>query len=128
VDAGAAKPSATAEPSASESAAGRARIRAGASTSAEDNPLGGAPVNPTTVRVDLNVRGAWEVALSGQGERVVCRTLEEASRVAHRCAADRRPCELIVCDAYHRVVHHELVGAGGERRRCLPSKASALGS
>lgn len=76
-------------------------------------------MNPIMVRVDLNVRGAWEIALSDQRERVTCTTLEEASRVAHRCAADRRPCELIVCDAYHRVLHHELISGGGERRTQL---------
>lgn len=78
-------------------------------------------MNPMTVRVDLNVRGAWEVALSDQCERVTCKTLEEATRAAYRCAADRRPCELIVCDAYHRVLHHELVNSAGERHRGLPS-------
>jgi len=66
-------------------------------------------MNPTTVRVDVNVRGAWEVALSGEADRVTCATLQEARRVARRRAADRRPCELIVRDAYHRVLQHELV-------------------
>jgi len=76
-------------------------------------------MNLTTVRVDLSVRGAWEVALSEPGERVTCETLEEASRVAYRCAADRRPSELIVCDAYHRVVRRELIDGGEGRRRAL---------
>jgi hypothetical protein len=83
-------------------------------------------MSPTTVRVDLNVRGRWEVALSDRGDRVRCETLEEASRVAYRCAAERQPCELIVCDAYHRVLHHELIKGGGERARSLPSKGGAL--
>jgi hypothetical protein len=74
-------------------------------------------MNLTTVRVDISVRGVWEVALSDPGERVTCETLEEANRVAHRCATDRRPSELIVCDAYHRVVHRELINGGEERRR-----------
>ncbi len=69
-----------------------------------------------TVHVDHSVGGSWEVALSDQQEPVVCRTLEEASRVAHRCAADRRPCELVVRDAYHRVIHHELLHVGGGRQ------------
>jgi hypothetical protein len=74
-------------------------------------------MNPAKVRVDLNLRGAWEVALSDQANRLTCKTLEEASHVAYRFAADRRPCELIVCDAYHRVLHHELIKLGGEGRR-----------
>lgn len=78
-------------------------------------------MNPTTVHVDLNARGAWEVALPDQREHVTCRTLEEASRLAYRCAADRRPCELIVRDAYHRVLHHELMNvAGGNPERSQP--------
>ena len=79
----------------------------------------------TTVRVDISVRGAWEVALSDPGERMTCESLEEASRVAYRCAADRRPSELIVCDAYHRVVHRELID-GRERRKRAPLLANEL--
>ena len=83
-------------------------------------------MNVTTVRVDISGGGAWEVALSDRGEQVRCETLEEASRVAYRCAADRRPSELIVCDAYHRVVHRELID-GREGRRRMPSEDSELG-
>ena len=83
-------------------------------------------MNVTTVRVDISGGGAWEVALSDRGEQVRCETLEEASRVAYRCAADRRPSELIVCDAYHRVVHRELID-GREGRRRVPSEDSELG-
>jgi hypothetical protein len=74
-------------------------------------------MNLTTVRVDFNVRGTWEVAVADRSERVTCETLAEASRVAYRCAVDRRPCELIVCDAYHRVVQRELIKASQSRRR-----------
>lgn len=74
-------------------------------------------MNLTRVRVDISARGRWEVALSGPDERVRCETLEEASRVAYRCAADRRPSELIVCDAYHRVVRRELVDGRDGRTR-----------
>ena len=69
-----------------------------------------------TVHVDRGGGGSWEIALSDQREPVVCRTLEEASRVAHRCAADRHPCELVVRDAYHRVIQHELTNVGGKPR------------
>jgi hypothetical protein len=46
----------------------------------------------------------------GRMNTLMCQTLGEASRVAYGCAADRRPCELIVRDAYHRVLEHELIG------------------
>jgi hypothetical protein len=65
-------------------------------------------MDPRTVHVDMSVRGAWEVALPDR-ERVRCETLEDASRVAYRCATDRRPCELIIRDAYHRVLQRQLV-------------------
>ena len=75
-------------------------------------------MSPMTVRVDLIARGVWEIVLPGQRERVMCQTLEEARQMAYRCAGEIRPCELIVCDAYHRVVHHELIdGAGADARR-----------
>jgi hypothetical protein len=102
--------------------------QAGAQLLADHNLPGGAPMDPTTVHVDLNVCGAWEVALSDQREHLTCRTFEEASRLAYRCAADRRPCELIVRDAYHRVLHRELMKVGGESRECALSKPSAPGS
>jgi hypothetical protein len=76
-------------------------------------------MNPKTVRVEITVRGAWEVTLSDRGERVTCETLEEASRVGYRCAADRRPCELIVCNAYHRVVRRELINGDERQGACL---------
>ena len=74
-------------------------------------------VLPTTVRVDISARGAWDVALSDRGDHITCETFEEASRVAYRYALDRRPCELIVCDAYHRVLQRELVKSGESNRR-----------
>lgn len=66
-------------------------------------------MNPTTVRVDISVQGAWEVALPDRRERVRCESLEEASRVAYQCAGDRRPCELIIRDAYHRVLQRQMI-------------------
>jgi hypothetical protein len=38
-----------------------------------------------------------------------CATIEEAERLAYQCASRTRPCEVIVHDAYHRVVHRELI-------------------
>jgi hypothetical protein len=73
------------------------------------------PMSPVTVRVDRTGRGAWEVAMPDQREPVTCETLDDARRVAYLCAARRRPCELIVCDAYHRVLHHEFINGRGGR-------------
>jgi hypothetical protein len=78
-------------------------------------------MNPATVCVDFNVHGAWDVELPYEREPVTCETLDEATRVAYQCASDRRPCELIVRDAYHRVLRRELVN--GEHT--APPRASA---
>ena len=45
-----------------------------------------------------------------------CESLEDARRLARLSAARAKPCELIVCDAYHRVVEHEFI----RRRINLP--------
>jgi hypothetical protein len=79
-----------------------------------------------TVHVDHSVGGSWEIALSDRREPVVCKSLEEASRTAYWCAAERHPCELVVRDAYHRVLRHELIDVGGDPRRHPAPEASRL--
>jgi hypothetical protein len=66
-------------------------------------------MNPSRVRVRHGARGMWEIVLPERGERLTCSTLQDASREAYRRASDRRPCEVIVHDAYHRVLRHELI-------------------
>ena len=62
-----------------------------------------------TVRVLLNPRGQWEVVLPGRRRPLRCQSLEEAERVAYRFAARRRPCEIVVHDAYHRVLLRDVI-------------------
>ncbi len=62
-----------------------------------------------TVRVEMNRRGAWELTVPDDHTRIVCATLTEATRRA-RSIAGTRPSELIVHDAYHRLVEHERLG------------------
>jgi hypothetical protein len=64
---------------------------------------------PITFSIDPDGRGAWDVVISQGREHVTCATLEDAKRLAYRRAADRPPCELIVRDAYHRVIDRELI-------------------
>jgi len=66
-----------------------------------------------TVHVDCTPRGAWEVELPDRAEHVRCETLDDAKRIAYLCAACRHPCELIVRDAYHRVLHREFIDGDG---------------
>jgi hypothetical protein len=68
-----------------------------------------------TVCIDRNWRGQWEVGLDELTEQQRCATLDEARRVAHQMAAGRRPCELVVRDAYHRVIGRELIEGGVDR-------------
>ena len=69
------------------------------------------------VSVDPDGRGAWQVVLADTDDHIVCTTLAEARQIAYRTAARRRPCELIVHDAYHRVIQSEIVDAAQAARR-----------
>jgi hypothetical protein len=63
-----------------------------------------------TVRVSFNARGPWDVTRAGTGKHTTtCETLGDAQRVGYHLAKLTSPCELIVCDAYHRVVRREVV-------------------
>jgi hypothetical protein len=62
-----------------------------------------------TVSVDPDGRGAWEVTVRNELSRVGCKTLEDARKVAYRSASGRRPCELVVRDAYHRVIQRTVI-------------------
>jgi hypothetical protein len=68
-----------------------------------------------TIRIDHGSRGDWKVELLAGGpthpvaRAFRCPTLDEARRVAYRQASGHQPCELVICDAYHRVAHRELV-------------------
>jgi hypothetical protein len=68
-----------------------------------------ARTNPVIIRVQHHPRGQWEVVAPGQRERIRCETLEDARRIAYLSVARTRPCELIVRDAYNRVLGHELI-------------------
>ncbi len=66
-------------------------------------------LSPRAVHVDLNRNGSWDITLPTQLDAVNCGSLHEAKRVAYRLAADRQPCEVVMFDAYHRVVHRQLI-------------------
>jgi hypothetical protein len=66
------------------------------------------PAAYPTIRIDHEPHGDWEVEIPDEAP-VRCRTLQEARRLAYRRAAQGPPCELVICDAYHRVAHRELV-------------------
>jgi hypothetical protein len=77
---------------------------------AVSKPWGVSTDTPVTVRVELDRRGIWKVDLPDRPEPLRCPTLDEARELAHRCAEGLDPCEIIVYDAYHRVLQREPLG------------------
>ena len=61
------------------------------------------------VLVARDWHGEWHVLLPDDTTCVICDTLEEARRLAYLQAARTLACELIIRDAYHRVVDHEVI-------------------
>ncbi len=59
---------------------------------------------PNTVQVCRTSGGVWQVLLPDGTRSTTCETLSAARRVARRWAQENPPSELIVRDAYHRVV------------------------
>lgn len=86
---------------------------------------GGVCSEPIVVRVEHDGRGAWSGAMPGDGDPVTCDTFDDARRVAYLCAARKRPCELIVHDAYHRVLHRELINGHRNPRPSPPTATTA---
>ncbi len=68
-----------------------------------------AQLSPRAVHVDLNRHGSWEITLPDKLDPINCGSLHEARRVAYRLAAGWHPCEVVMRDAYHRVVHRQLI-------------------
>ncbi len=58
-----------------------------------------------TVSVDRNRDGSWGLTLPAKPDPISYGTLDEARLEAYRLAADWHPCEIVMLDAYHRVVH-----------------------
>jgi hypothetical protein len=64
---------------------------------------------PREVRVDPGHRGGWDVLLPDGQTCTVCDALDEARREARLVAGRRHPCEIVIRDAYHRVIDHQTV-------------------
>ncbi|MGO9971937.1 MAG: hypothetical protein ACLP01_03720 [Solirubrobacteraceae bacterium] len=59
--------------------------------------------------VDRNRDGSWGITLPAKHDPVSCGTLGDARLAAYRLAAHWHPCEVVVFDAYHRVVHRKSI-------------------
>lgn len=64
---------------------------------------------PIQVCVVHHPLGRWEVVSLTGRSGIPCETLEDARRIAYLSVAHGGDCELIVRDAYHRVVEHGLI-------------------
>ena len=62
----------------------------------------------SSVQVCADHRGGWEVELPDDAH-VSCQTLAEARALALRYATQMQPCDLVVRDAYDRVLQRQLV-------------------
>jgi len=62
-------------------------------------------IQQSHIRVDFSTHGNWRIDLDDVS--IACETLEAARRIACREAVRRRPCEVLVRDAYHRVIERE---------------------
>ena len=72
-----------------------------------DRVMGEEPL--TAVRVDRTCHGRWEVLLPDGRSCIVCDTLDDARRQAQLYAGHGHPCELVIRDAYHRVIDRETI-------------------
>ena len=78
------------------------------------------PTSPLPIiRIERDRFGRWHVVLpqSESDPSATCETLDEARSVAYRQAAEHLPCELVVHDAYHRVIVDEQLSASHQGGR-----------
>jgi hypothetical protein len=77
------------------------------------------------VWIERDGSGMWEVEVPDRHARVRCETLDDARRVAYLYAARKRACELIVRDAYQRVVYHEHLNEDRDPASQQPSREAS---
>ena len=67
-------------------------------------------MSTVTVHTRTDHRGDWDVELPDRSGRVTCQSIDEARSVALQYAEKAaQPCEVIVRDAYNRVMLRELI-------------------
>lgn len=71
---------------------------------------GGHHLGAQTVQVLRTPAGGWEVLLPDGTGLTTCDTLSAARRIGRRWAEANPPSELIILDAYHRVVMRRSFG------------------
>lgn len=79
------------------------------------------PAGRVTINVHFAGRGRWKVVFADRHRGVTCDSFDDALKVAHLMLARNGHCELIVHDAYQRVISREL---GPEAEEDSPVKAA----
>lgn len=70
----------------------------------------------TLIQIQRRRGNEWEVSIPSRHEQLICNSFQEAARRGYQLAAGEADCEMLVHDAYHRVVRRErLRGAKTER-------------
>jgi hypothetical protein len=64
-------------------------------------------MSPTLIEIHRRRGDEWEVTIPSRQQRVICPTFQEAARRGYQLAAKEAECEVVVHDAYHRVVRRE---------------------
>lgn len=77
----------------------------------------------TTVCVRHHPHGRWEVITPDRRGPILCETLDDARRIAYLAVAHAQDCELIVRDAYNRIIEHESIQA--QRSRPIGGRSEA---
>lgn len=68
------------------------------------------------VQVRISRLGGWQVSVPGDHGPLGCENLDEARRIAQQCVAHGHARELIVYDAYDRVLERKLIDESPEDR------------
>ncbi len=61
----------------------------------------------TLIQIQRRRGNEWEVSIPSRQQQVICQSFQEASRRGYQLAATEPECDMVVHDAYHRVVRRE---------------------
>ncbi len=61
----------------------------------------------TQIEIHRKRGDQWEVSLPARDQRVLCQSFQEAARRGYELAAMEVECEIVVHDAYHRVIRRQ---------------------
>ena len=72
-------------------------------------------MSATLIQIQRRRGNEWEVSIPSRHHRVICNSFQEAAKRGYQLAASEAECDVVLHDAYHRVVRRERVR--GDRAR-----------